>query len=491
MVRIRRFEFLCRSMHIEPTINCFRVFYELPCSQGFYSFAQISSAKKILLTPPPQKKKSFHDWKPKFFFIKIGVIPMKMTFRGAEDIKVENLKTLESEIWHQDMKDIPSIELPKRALVAAGMSLHWKMDREDKPVYMEDDTIVSLYVVAYKREKGRMTTISKGANEALLYYQIIKNFALPKDEDLAAQPSTGAGPEKKKKRVPVAAVALKKADAPKAKVIKEEKEEPQDTSDVPPSNPDEPMDLDSSPEPLVRTEAVKRKKAEVEATTQPANKMPRRKIGKKGNLDAFVAKVSPEKPIPFVRAESSYVFNDDLPPSPLRASIKEQLEGAKTAEADIEKTVEVKEPVVMELEAKKVVEAETIDVGAIKPKSSEIVAQDLEKGKSIQDDHVITIPFLATTSAPHMDDVEKSPPGVDQGFIYHDEEDSPIHLEETLGDYYYRSYSEKIAFEIHAHVWKLKQGDTFSDWQICRDWLQGVFLPAEVKFQEERSHDQT
>ncbi|KAJ0939112.1 hypothetical protein HanRHA438_Chr02g0057361 [Helianthus annuus] len=53
MVQIRDFEFLCRSMRIVPTINRFRVFYQLPYSQGFYSFAQRSSAKKILLTPPP------------------------------------------------------------------------------------------------------------------------------------------------------------------------------------------------------------------------------------------------------------------------------------------------------------------------------------------------------------------------------------------------------------------------------------------------------
>ncbi|KAF5757344.1 hypothetical protein HanXRQr2_Chr17g0825551 [Helianthus annuus] len=77
------------------------------------------------------------------------------------------------------------------------------------------------------------------------------------------------------------------------------------------------------------------------------------------------------------------------------------------------------------------------------------------------------------------------------GYFTHDEEDSPIRPEETLGDYYYRSYSKKRASDINAPVWKLKHGDTFSDWQICRDWLLGVFPPVEVKFQEERSHDQT
>ncbi|KAM0040508.1 hypothetical protein Hdeb2414_s0012g00394781 [Helianthus debilis subsp. tardiflorus] len=79
-----------------------------------------------------------------------------------------------------------------------------------------------------------------------------------------------------------------------------------------------------------------------------------------------------------------------------------------------------------------------------------------------------------------------------QAFIVHDEEeDSPIRPDETPVDYYYRTYSEKRASDIHAPVWKLKQGDTFSDWQVCRDWLQGAFPPAKIKFQEEQSHECT
>ncbi|KAM0055950.1 hypothetical protein Hdeb2414_s0006g00212161 [Helianthus debilis subsp. tardiflorus] len=35
MVRLRHFEFLCRSMYIEPTVNRFRVLYQMHCSQGF------------------------------------------------------------------------------------------------------------------------------------------------------------------------------------------------------------------------------------------------------------------------------------------------------------------------------------------------------------------------------------------------------------------------------------------------------------------------
>ncbi|KAJ0742916.1 hypothetical protein HanPI659440_Chr10g0369641 [Helianthus annuus] len=154
----------------------------LHCSQGFYSFSQHPTAKKLLRLP----LKSFHEWKSKFFYIKTGVIPVKMSFRGAEDILAETLKTPKKEIWYQDIKDVPSIELPEKALVATKMSLHWKADHHDRPMYVGDDKIVALYVVAYKREKGKMSTVQKGADEETWYHRIVKNFALPKDADLNA-----------------------------------------------------------------------------------------------------------------------------------------------------------------------------------------------------------------------------------------------------------------------------------------------------------------
>ncbi|KAF5799415.1 hypothetical protein HanXRQr2_Chr07g0304291 [Helianthus annuus] len=158
----------------------------------------------------------------------------------------------------------------------------------------------------------------------------------------------------------------------------------------------------------------------------------------------------------------------------------------KTVEAEVEKTVEAE------------VEVEKADAGVTKPVSPEVVApaQGPEKKKSIIEEEVpvVTIPSTsAPTSKPPKDNVEENPENIEyQAFIVHDEEeDSPFRPDETPGDYYYRTYSEKRASDIHAHVWKLKQGDTFSDWQVCRDWLQGAFSPAEIKFQEEQSHDCT
>ncbi|KAM0017672.1 hypothetical protein Hdeb2414_s0027g00690701 [Helianthus debilis subsp. tardiflorus] len=244
------------------------------------------------------------------------------------------------------------------------------------------------------------------------------------------------------------------------------------------------IDLNSSPEPLLRTKAVKRKQPEGGVAAQPVKKIGRKKISKRGNLDALAAKLSPERPVPSARTEPSSVFNDDLPPSPLRVSIREQLEGTKTTETEVEKAMEVKKPVEVELEAEKTMEVETVDVGATKPKSPKVVAHGPGKGKSILEEGVpvITIPSSAATSAPPRDDIEENPVNVDQRFIAQDEENSPIRPDKTTEDYYYRTYLKKRASEIHA---------PFSDWQICRDWLQGIFPPAEVKFQKERSHDHT
>ncbi|MFS7953659.1 hypothetical protein Hanom_Chr07g00621241 [Helianthus anomalus] len=45
MVRIRHFEFICRSQGLEPSVDKFRVFYQLIRNMGFYSFVQRGTRK--------------------------------------------------------------------------------------------------------------------------------------------------------------------------------------------------------------------------------------------------------------------------------------------------------------------------------------------------------------------------------------------------------------------------------------------------------------
>ncbi|KAJ0779259.1 hypothetical protein HanPI659440_Chr06g0224551 [Helianthus annuus] len=381
-------------MHIEPTVNRFRVFHQMHCSQGFYSFIQRASVKKILLSPP----KSFYNWKPKFFFIKAGVIPMKMVFRGKEDVATETIQTPFSESWYQDLKDVPSIALPEKAL----------------------------------REGGKMATVPKRADEELWYLQIVKNFFLPRDEDLSAQPPTGAVGElsnlgigtETKKRAPAASAVPKKNDAVKAQspraknvkgekkgtrhssdswcdyvvvsdsleglapvVVKKPKAEPRNTDGIPHSIPEDPIDLESNPEPLLKTKAGKRKETDDEAEGQPAKKVQRKKITRRGNLDAFIAKPPPgkflfclflcalhvckmnfcfaEKPTSPVHAEPSSAVNEEFPPSPPRTPISEQLESSKAVEDEAEKITEAENPKVektAEVETEKTVDPKTTDL---------------------------------------------------------------------------------------------------------------------------------
>ncbi|KAJ0433677.1 hypothetical protein HanIR_Chr17g0872921 [Helianthus annuus] len=78
-----------------------------------------------------------------------------------------------------------------------------------------------------------------------------------------------------------------------AVTVKRPKPEPRDAADIPPSNPDEPIDLESSLEHLVLKKAGKRKQTDVGAEGQPPKKIQKKKITRKGNLGAFISESAP------------------------------------------------------------------------------------------------------------------------------------------------------------------------------------------------------
>ncbi|MFS7962947.1 hypothetical protein Hanom_Chr08g00732451 [Helianthus anomalus] len=124
MVRVRHFEFLCRAHDIEPTVEKFRVFYQLIRNMGFYSFGNRGAAKKILLNPP----KSFQDWKQKFFFIREEVMPIAMIFRAQDMIEKEELAIPKKESWYVKLTPTPNRVFGENVLVEAQMSDQWPED---------------------------------------------------------------------------------------------------------------------------------------------------------------------------------------------------------------------------------------------------------------------------------------------------------------------------------------------------------------------------
>ncbi|XP_021985985.1 titin homolog [Helianthus annuus] len=187
--------------------------------------------------------------------------------------------------------------------------------------------------------------------------------------------------------------------------MRKPKPEPRDAADIPPSNPEDPIDLESSPEHLLRKKAGKRKQTDVEAEGQPAKKVQKKKITRKGNLDAFIAKPVLEKPSAPVFAEPSSVVNEELPPSPPHALVNEQLGSTETADNEAKKTdgaenPEAEKPADVAVDAGKITSPEAVDVSADHPQTPEFVAQDPEKGKSAQEIPITTSPSAASGFMP-------------------------------------------------------------------------------------------
>ncbi|KAM0043957.1 hypothetical protein Hdeb2414_s0010g00347511 [Helianthus debilis subsp. tardiflorus] len=67
---------------------------------------------------------------------------------------------------------------------------------------------------------------------------------------------------------------------------------------------------------------------------------------------------------------------------------------------------------------------------------------------------------------------------------------APIGPKDTLGDIYYKTYTEEARGDApHQPVWGLKQKDTFMEFAACRDWYLGSFPLGEVNRQRACTHE--
>ncbi|KAJ0727240.1 hypothetical protein HanPI659440_Chr12g0479521 [Helianthus annuus] len=197
MVRVRHFEFLCRSHGIEPTVEKFRAFYQLQRTMGFFSFASRGAAKKILLNPP----KSFHDWKPKFFFIREEVLPIAMPFRDWTDaVLKEDLPIPKQALWSQQLTPTPNRVFGENVLVAARMSDQWSPDSKEVPVLKIGDQEAQLYQAAFATFGGSMGVRPLREDEESWYEQIRGNFMYPVADAFTSPPIATEGAQFPKPR---------------------------------------------------------------------------------------------------------------------------------------------------------------------------------------------------------------------------------------------------------------------------------------------------
>ncbi|KAJ0511807.1 hypothetical protein HanIR_Chr11g0556161 [Helianthus annuus] len=197
MVRVRHFEFLCHSHGIEPSVDKFRAFYQLQRTMGFFSFASRGAAKKILLNPP----KSFHDWKPKFFFIREEVLPIAMPFRDwTEAIPKEDLPIRKNARWYQQLTPTPNRVFGENVLVAAKMSDQWSPSSREVPVLKIGDQEAQLYQAAFSTFGGSMGVRPLRDDEESWYDQIKGNLMFPVEGAFASPPTSTEGAQYPKLR---------------------------------------------------------------------------------------------------------------------------------------------------------------------------------------------------------------------------------------------------------------------------------------------------
>ncbi|KAF5771477.1 hypothetical protein HanXRQr2_Chr13g0565351 [Helianthus annuus] len=188
MVRVRHFEFVCRSQGLEPTVEKFRVFYQLINNLGFFSFA-LWNVKKILINPP----KSFNDWKMKFFFIREEVIPISMEFRQSGSIPNEDIKIPHKEGWYNKIKVTPNRVFGEQVLVTDGMSDKCPERSKDVSVLLFNGEEVALYQSAFPTFSGAMGARPLRDGEEKWYEQIKPNFMYARVELFAAPPVATEG----------------------------------------------------------------------------------------------------------------------------------------------------------------------------------------------------------------------------------------------------------------------------------------------------------
>ncbi|MFS8034043.1 hypothetical protein Hanom_Chr17g01576581 [Helianthus anomalus] len=179
MVRVKRFEFLCRSQGLEPTVEKNRC-----------------AAKKILISPP----KSFHEWKMKVFFIREVVMPIAMIIRESDKIEKEELPIPKTADWYMCFLAAPNRIFGEKVFVVAAMSDKWPECSEEVHVLMFNGEAAQFYQAAFPTFGGSMGLRLLEAGEVYWYEQIKGNFFYPPAGAFANPPTATKGAQLPKPR---------------------------------------------------------------------------------------------------------------------------------------------------------------------------------------------------------------------------------------------------------------------------------------------------
>ncbi|MFS7912594.1 hypothetical protein Hanom_Chr02g00131791 [Helianthus anomalus] len=408
-----------------------------------------------------------------FFFIRAELIPMP--------IHKEEMKVPRGAAWYENLMALTNRFFGEQVLLAAGMSDKWPENNENVPVLLLGDEEVALYQSAFLVFVGVMGVRPPRDGEEYCLEQIRPNFMpcgdvtpagkevvyLSSEESVASSDhelnlphdmfagvfcNLGVDPEEKKpKRV------LKKKITVVGGTVVKKMEVTSTTSDVASRKGGKPQcsmasctrsslgsagskgpesgathtsikveetKVDPDPEEMIRKNASKRSRAEI-------------------NLRTLYTEVSPKEVIkkPAVRPKINVI-----PPKAVPG--EKDVETSKAGKQPIDITPEVeKTPEVVKRWLKN-------PRAAGRPHSDRKITSTVgESAGDVHEESLVETLNVKGESAGGfgVGGRKDSPPNT------RTREPSPIHPEETLGDIYYKSYDESRADEIHAPVWKVRQ----------------------------------
>ncbi|MFS8006296.1 hypothetical protein Hanom_Chr14g01247551 [Helianthus anomalus] len=353
--------------------------------------------------------------------------------------------------WYEKFLALPNRVFGEQVLVTAGVSDKWPEQSREVPVLLFNGEEVALYQAAFQTVVGTMGVRPLHDDEELWYEQIKPDFLFATLEMFSNPPMGIEGvlhdlgidseqkiPKKyavKKKKITVAGgVTIARSSGSTGS-------RGPDSGATPSSaHEEEETEAEVKAEKLIR----KRPRVETTATTPPIEKVATSKpIGKKGSLRSLY-RFSPEAAVKKPKIEAK---------KPEAKKPRFTIIPPKTSTVEGE-TVEVERP---------------IDVTPDVAQGPELTLKDAGATGGCAG---------GSGAAAKKGDTGKMP-----------RQSSPIRAESTLGDIYYKTYTEDRANEAHVPVWMLKQKDTFDDFGACRDWLLGTFPPGEVNRQTARSHE--
>ncbi|KAJ0539894.1 putative intermediate filament, rod domain, coil 1B [Helianthus annuus] len=463
MVRVRHFEFLCRSHGLEPDIEKFRSMYQLIRNMGFYSFT-LRNVKKILLNP----SKSFHDWKMKFFFI-----------------REEDLPLPKKEMWYVRLTATPNRIFGEQVLVAAGMSDRWPAHSEEVPVLLlngegvlcnlgidpdekkkeasgkkKTKKVITLDTGATSKKGGSSrataTTSDKGTirfRQSNLEDYVVASDSLEGLSHIGEKKKSSAGGSKSSRsagsRIPEAGAT------PYSIALDEEEEEEHE-------------------EAVAKLVSRKRSREETAVGVGLAQKARERPlIGKQSRLRTVYKFPQKDTETVFATEHDTAQGPEVMRITGLNKPLKE-----KEKEAAQPKGPEVVKPTET---AQHDAPVQTVQVTSIVGGSTATVPEQVAHKDA-----------SATTGGAG---VGGSGGGGGAGTAagaggQWSMPQAPIGPKDTLGDIFYKTYTEAARGDTpHQPVWGLKQKDTFVEFAACRDWYLGSFPPREVNRQRARTHE--